>query len=96
MELVRVGIGRLDDKVRAVSFRLFLADSRQRVGTLPFGCLFSFRVAEPKATLDSLLPLVAATLDFLKVTGEVVLRSVAHATAPIRRTVRRCIVVIGV
>ena len=89
MELVRIGVGRLDDKVRAVSFRLFLADSRQRVGTLPFGRLFRFRqrvgtlpfgrlfrfrVAEPKAAPDGLLPLVAAALDFLQVTGEVVLR----------------------
>ena len=73
MEFVRIRIGGLDDQVRPVAFPFRLSDLGNRVRPLLLCRFLRILAAEAQSLLDGFLPLVAAPLDFLQVTGKIIL-----------------------
>lgn len=95
MELVRIRIGGLDDQVRSVAFPFRLSDLGNRVCPLLLYRFLRILAAEAQSLLDGFLPLVAAPLDFLQVTGKILLRGIVRrgtaalcaACSPVRSVV---------
>ena len=73
MELLRIGITGLDDELGAVAFLFSLVDLDNGIPTL-LVCLFiSVKTSDTQSAFNGLLTLVTSALDFLQVTGEVIL-----------------------
>lgn len=73
MELLCISITGFDDKLGAVAFLFGLTDSCN--GILPLLlCLFiPVKATDTQSAFNGLLALVTSALDFLQVTGEVIL-----------------------
>ena len=73
MELLRIGITGFDNKLGAVAFLFSLTDFGDGISTLFLSQLIPVKATDTQSAFNGLLALVTSALDFLQVTGEVIL-----------------------
>ena len=73
MKLLRIGITRFDDKFGTIALLFGLTDFGDGISPLFLSQLIPVKATDTQSAFNGLLALVTSALDFLQVTGEVIL-----------------------